>query len=353
MTEPGSPIAVAADYFDGRRARAHRVTLSVAGDRLRIVGDGIDLTVPLASVDWSERQRQGAWTAALPDGASLHALADEPWDALQVAAGRRVSATARAEQSWRGVVVALIALVLLLGGGWIWGVPLAARGLVAVIPLDVDRFIGDQVAASLGTQWFETSRLEPADRDRIAATFDAAVRSAWTGDETPRYQLRFVRSRIGPNAFALPGGQIMLTDELVALARKAGPDADAIVIGVLAHELGHVHHRHAMRALVQASLVAAVASVALGDFSALLAGAPAVLIQRGYSRDFERESDRESVRVLAAAGLPPAAMARFFELVAEARDDPATGGPLGQIAIALASHPADAERIRFFRERSR
>ena len=108
-----------------------------------------------------------------------------------------------------------------------------------------------------------------------------------------------------------------------------------------------------MRALVQASLVAAVASVALGDFSALLAGAPAVLIQRGYSRDFERESDRESVRVLAAAGLPPAAMARFFELVAEARDDPASGGPLGRIAIALASHPADAERIRFFRERSR
>ncbi len=80
------------------------------------------------------------------------------------------------------------------------------------------------------------------------------------------YAIRFRASKIGPNALALPGGVIYVTDELVELA----PDDDA-VIGVLAHELGHIEQRHLMRRLFASAAVGAAAAVLFGDVSTVLA----------------------------------------------------------------------------------
>ena len=81
----------------------------------------------------------------------------------------------------------------------------------------------------------------------------------------PRHRLVFRKSRIGPNAFALPGGTMVMTDQLVELVDHD----DAVLTGVLAHELGHLQARHGMRMLVQATAIGAVSSLVFGDFSAL------------------------------------------------------------------------------------
>ena len=81
----------------------------------------------------------------------------------------------------------------------------------------------------------------------------------------------------------------------------------------------------------------------------MLAGVPALLGQMAYSRDVEREADPESSAVLRAAGLSPEVMVELFE---RARSGWAAGAttPTG---IALAWHPADAERVALFREAAR
>jgi Zn-dependent protease with chaperone function len=124
---------------------------------------------------------------------------------------------------------------------------------------------------------------------------------------------------------------------------------------VLAHEVGHVRHRHGMRMLVQFALLGTVTGLAIGDFSSLLAAVPALLGQMAYSRDFEREADAESVRLLRTAGISPDVMVAFFERVDAWRRSKA-----GQLVgadfdpgIAFSSHPADAERIAFFRAAAR
>jgi predicted Zn-dependent protease len=168
----------------------------------------------------------------------------------------------------------------------------------------------------------------------------------------PAYRLVFRASRIGPNAFALPGGTIVLTDELV---RRVDADA-AIVTGVLAHELGHLRERHGLRLLAQVGALGLLWSALLGDFSGLLATAPALLGQASYSRDAEREADGEAVRVLRAAGIAPTVMVTLFEKLAARDDAPSQAGARdgddapSWLGIAIASHPADAERIRFFRD---
>ncbi|HWH83980.1 MAG TPA: M48 family metallopeptidase, partial [Burkholderiaceae bacterium] len=192
----------------------------------------------------------------------------------------------------------------------------------------------------------------------LRAAFAHALAQA--GPELARtpYDLRFHaspargaggRGGIGPNAFALPGGTIVVTDEMLALLQGR----DDVLIGVLGHELGHVRRRHGMRLLVQTTLIATASSLAWGDFSSVLAAAPALLGQRSYSRDFEREADTDAITLLQANGLSPALMVELFERLAAQRSGAQRDTehrPAVDLGIALASHPDDAERIARFRE---
>jgi predicted Zn-dependent protease len=81
-----------------------------------------------------------------------------------------------------------------------------------------------------------------------------------------------------------------------------------------------------------------------------LAGAGALLAQLAYSRDAEREADHVAARVLLGSGRKPEAMLVLFERLNQRKDQQAEGRGLGGLPIALASHPADEERVRFFRE---
>ena len=347
-TPPDSSIA--ADYFDGRSAQAHAVRLQLAMGELQIRAPGFTRSVPAREVLWPERTRHGIRVAHLPGGGSLHCDDAAAWDAWLQAGGRGDSLVVKAQQSWRWALASVAALTLLLAAMYQWGLPGLARATVSAIPQSVDQSLGEAALNALDDQVLAPSRLSAQQQQRLLDHFARAV-AALPADTVPAHRVVFRKSRIGPNAFALPGGTMVMTDELVELV---GGD-EAVVSGVLAHELGHVRQRHGMRMLVQASVLGIVASVALGDFSSVLAGVPVLLGQAGYSRDFEREADAEAVRVLKAAGVSPEVMVTFFEKVAAKhghgkRGDAAHEDDASGLGIAIASHPADAERIRFFRE---
>jgi Zn-dependent protease with chaperone function len=132
-------------------------------------------------------------------------------------------------------------------------------------------------------------------------------------------------------------------------------DGDSQVLNaVLAHELGHVQHRDGLRMLVHVTVLGSVSSALLGDFSSVLAAAPILLGQAQYSRQAEHQADVYSVHLLKAAHIPPSVMVKLFEKLAqhqhkdkhEADEDPSAT----LLGIAFASHPADSERIAFFRQ---
>jgi predicted Zn-dependent protease len=91
-----------------------------------------------------------------------------------------------------------------------------------------------------------------------------------------------------------------------------------------------------------------------GDFSTLLASVPVALGNASYSRAAEREADQVAARMLTAAGIGPQVMVRFFATIGRVPEAPpdADAQPAWS-GISIASHPADAERIRFFREAGR
>lgn len=356
--------ALAAEYFDGRSARAHAVRLRLDGDVLVVEGDELSRRVPCREVVWPERTRHGVRVAHLRDGASIQCRDSEAWDAWTRSGGRRESLVVKAQQSWRWALVSVVVLVATLVAGYLWGLPWAARKAVAVVPLSVDENIGESALVSIDEHLMAPSQLPADQQARISAAFERAVATLPPGT-APAHHLVFRKSRIGPNAFALPGGTMVMTDELVKLVKGD----EAVIVGVLGHELGHVRRRHGMRMLTQVSVLGAVSALVFGDFNGLLAAAPVWLGQASYSRDAEREADEDSVRLMKAAGVSPQAMVRFFELIAayvpqdeEAKAGEAASAPkpaaagderkrrqASWLGIAIASHPADEERIAFFR----
>jgi Zn-dependent protease with chaperone function len=138
------------------------------------------------------------------------------------------------------------------------------------------------------------------------------------------------------NAFALPDGIVVVTDELVELSQNEDE-----VVAVLAHEVGHVRGRHALRMLLQGAGVAAITLAVFGDVSstsALAASVPTVLINAKHSREFEVEADEFAKQWLREHGIP---QRRFDDLLCRLEKS----SPAGDETITyLRSHPPTAER---------
>ena len=242
----------------------------------------------MAEVQWPEPTRHGQRTLNLKEGGSLQVAGAAAFDAWRALHGPRKGWVVFAQQHWRGTLVALVALVAVGAAGYRWGVPAAARGLVALVPVAAYQAVGAQALESVQGRWLKPTQLPVVRQQALRSAFAQMAAQAWpaagpTQSSTiraPAYTLRFhaATRALGPNAFALPGGDIVITDERVALL----DGHDDTLLGVMAHEqLGHVQHRHGMHALAQFTLLSTATSIALGDFNSVLAVLPAGLAQMG------------------------------------------------------------------------
>ncbi|MCT7373798.1 M48 family metallopeptidase [Chelativorans salis] len=212
-------------------------------------------------------------------------------------------------------LILLVAVVAVLCVGlYRYALPIAVEVAVAVTPPAAPRLMGQSALASLDQTVLAPSQLEGQRRQAITSDFRTLAELTPGGADA--FDLQFRRGGvIGPNAFALPDGTIVLTDELVRLAR----DEDA-VLGVLAHEIGHVVHKHSLRRLYRAAGITTLIMFIGGDIGS---GMEEVLVQGAglmtlsYSRDQESEADRYSVELMAKAGREPAGLARLFDVLRE------------------------------------
>jgi len=344
-------------WFDGRNPRARPARIQLQGDDLLVhcEDDLAPRRYPLSGVRWPERRSHGQRQTDLPDGSLLQHADSVEWDRWWAAQGLQEPTVVGWMQSWHATFVAMAGTVAMLAVAWVWGVPLLSSTLAHLVPYSVESTIGRQGLEQLDRLFLAPSALPQAEQEAVRNRFATTLQRAFPDGRLPRWQLSFHASQaLGANAFALPGGYIVVTDELVQLLRDQ-PDA---MTGVLAHELGHVEHRHGLDLMVRASLVSAMVGVVLGDASGFLASVPATLLTQAYSRDAEREADEFAAFTLDRAGVSPAVMVSFFERLqrqgparpggATQEGEPGAGKGSG-LPIAISSHPDIEERIGFFR----
>ena len=324
-------MSCAATHFDGRSAAGRTVLVRVEDRSLVIVSREAIERVPLADVGVSEAFAHAPRMLRLPDGGTLEVHdAKREFAAALAGAGWRESWVVRLQRAWAAVAIGVFALVGAAGWLYVAGVPALARAVANAMPAGVERRLGDSVLAMLDERRFHASRLPRERQLAIETRFLAAAEIA-----APGVDVRLLFRRGPVNAFALPGGTIVLFDGLVDLAQD-----DDQILGVLGHELGHVRARHSTRQLLQALGVGAVAGLLWGDFSTVAANVPIVLGVMRYGRAFEDEADAFALGFMRANGLPPQALVDFFRRVQ--LDERARGTDVPDF---LRTHPDTQARI--------
>lgn len=339
---------ITANYFDGQNARLHPVELKPGDDALMVMGSAIAKEYAYQEVTLAEPFADAPAVLYFADGARCEVGGAGAGQALADALGYRKSAVVRWQERWPAALLALVLLVAAGLASMTWGLPAAAEKIAAAIPPSLDQRLGETARQGLDAQLLEPSRLS----ERRVAQVEQVLRSIAPGGARLPIQL-LVRSapRLGANALALLDGTIMLTDAMIlhilGKADNFDEQQQAQLAGVLAHEIGHIEGRHSVRVMARSSLTAAASAALFGDFSAVAAGLPAVLMNMRYSREMESEADGYAIALLKEKGISPAPLADLFESLEEVhQSDPGRRLPrwMNASMTYMSSHPASAER---------
>ncbi len=336
-------MRTSARYYDGRTSAAHPVTVSLAGGSLLLHGEGVEREILLEEVSLSAPLGSMGRTLRLPGGGKCE-LADGLF--ARVLEERLGGTPLRAVHRWESSLrLASVALLLTVAAVWLFllfGIPLMAKGIAYSIPPETERLSGERALALLDRMWLEPTGLDPSRQHELDALFaDVTSASGALGS-----RLLYRRSTaLGANAFALPGGTVVLTDALVELART-----DDEIAAVLAHEVGHLQGRHLLRHTLQSLGAGLVVATLTGDVTSvttLSAAIPTALVEAGFSRDMEREADDAAAAYLRSRGLPVdpfAAILRRLEEAHRAVETTEEGQGLRPLDY-FSTHPPTGERI--------
>ena len=141
------------------------------------------------------------------------------------------------------------------------------------------------------------------------------------------------------NAFALPGGQVFVTNGLLSRL-----ESESQVAGVLAHEIAHVIARHGAEHLAKQQLTQGLAGAAViasydpgspaSGAGGAIAAAIGQLVTMRFSREDELESDELAVRFMSESGYDPGAMLTLMEVLS-------SGGRMPEF---FSTHPSPENR---------
>lgn len=180
-----------------------------------------------------------------------------------------------------------------------------------------------------------------AAREYVNRVGRKLVRDTNVDESAYQFEFHLLADRRTVNAFALPGGQIFITEALFRLLQTEDELA-----GVLGHEIGHVVGRHSSEQIAKTELVGGLTTafvVATSDGSgggnAQLARLVNQAVNTKYGRDDELESDRLGVKFMHESGYNPEALIKVMEILKRA-----SGGGGGQPEF-LSTHPSSENRI--------
>ena len=305
-----------AEFNDGKSALPHPAVCYFLGERLELRSPGGDKLAVWARDDIlaeSPEKRPLRLRRSANGGERLVVRDDAAIDRFKVWLSPVLSRhRAKIRRRW---LLGAVAVWLLLALGWL-GVPYAVNFVADRIPYEWERAMGEEARGVVGRILSGVYSGDAPWRDcgpGYAALRELAARLE-NADDAGGYAFSVsVLDADLVNAFALPGGFIVVTTGLIRQCRT--PDELA---GVLAHEMAHVTERHNTRRLVRDQALAFVLKLATGggDTANFAGSVGNAVVSSKFSREDEREADILGVRRLARAGINPESTAQFFAGIA-------------------------------------
>ena len=337
-------IEFEATYYDGIHPVGESVAVLITENgKTNIKGQNISYSCNWLDIQVNTQLGETVRVLNLPNGAKCESIAHDQINQLQhqysrVGFGKILHTL---ESRWHYVLIASLVVVGFTWAMITYGIPSLAKSVAFNIPVSVDEKLSEGTLSFLDKHILDPSQLESSTQRRLQKKFKIMVERT---EDDHSYQLLFRRG-IGPNAFALPSGHIVATDELVELA-----DSDEEILAVLAHEIGHVVYKHGLRSVLQSSAAALLLTAVTGDISTasgLAAAMPVLLLETKYSRKFEHEADEYAFNYMQANNIDTKYFATILEkITGEDREEEES------LFNYLSTHPMTSERTRRFRDNS-
>ncbi|OUR65800.1 hypothetical protein A9Q79_02075 [Methylophaga sp. 42_25_T18] len=293
------------NFFDGSDSKLHAAELTLSGDTV-IVHDSVSrqilLQIESAALAINARVGNSIRAITFNDGSKFETNDNVAVDALQ-------AQIAPSKQQWLywlenhyPMMFAMLASIIIIG--WLsvqYGIPGSAKWVAHQVPADLYYDTGEETLKYMDKAFLEPSTLSINRQQTLRNTFLSQLDELEL-DIPIRIEFR-QGNLMGANAFALPSGMIVFTDELVNMACD-----DQELIAIFGHELGHIEHRHMIRSVLQSSFIAIATVMLIGDASFLgevIIALPAFLLEMNYSRGFEQEADAYALAFMQQKNITP------------------------------------------------
>lgn len=328
-------------YYDGKTSYRYDVSLDFVCDgTIVLTGDQVLKKAAFVEIKISSRIANTPRYLYFADGGKFettdNAFIDKMSATFMIC--NKSTFIHRIESKSRIVVLSLLTILLCSFLFYRYVIPYASQKIAFNLPVETNIKVSEKSLEILDNNLFESSTLAHERQENLQAGFDSIIAGI---AEDFDFKLLFRKGgRIGANAFALPSGNIIITDELIELSEN-----DDEIISILAHEVGHVVNRHGLRTIINNSAVFFLISFITGDIStgsSLIAAIPTLLVQNKYSRDYEKEADLYSYNYLVKNNIETINFSNIMERLS------AKHGAEGEISI-ISTHPSTEERIRLFK----
>lgn len=224
-----------------------------------------------------------------------------------------------------GAVITVVLLFSFAAASLYFLAPKLIEKIADTLPVETEVQLGDKL--------FEQTKVEftfNEEKTKIAQQFFDSLRFE------SRYPIRVhvVKSN-ELNAFAMPGGHIVIYDSIIRTMKSSEELA-----GLFAHEFSHINKHHSTRTLIQMAGTYGLLSLLVGDvsgFASLIVLNANELLNMSYSRSFEQEADREGVKLLVKRGIDPEGMVLLLKQLKAAETT--------AVPQFLSTHPLTQNRI--------
>lgn len=341
-SDTGAPCR--GQYFDGESALAHDVVVRCTATVLEAARAGEVVVAwtysDLLAPDPVISGRPARITHASAPYARI--VVDEPDFAdLILQHAPHLSSRAHGLQTAKIVGICMLIAVAFVAISYLF-LTYAPRTVAGVMPDSWRKSLGAQVEQLLvGSHAICTAP------DGVAALEAIKERLTTHGSDPTQFKVQVYDMPI-INAFALPGGTIVISHKLIVSSE--GPEG---VTGVLAHEMGHVIERDSEAQLVRSLGISVIQQVLFGGSSGMgdaVGGIAGFLTLVSYTREAERRADRHANAFLEAAAVDPDGLIKFFELIKEKQGGASQNRKKSELGSLFSTHPGLTERIETLRD---
>jgi len=332
-------MQISAKMYDGKSSKEHNITIDFTKDgHLKIESYGID--VALKDVKISSRLGSTPRVIHLPNGERCKSEENDKIDEIMDKLNIKRSKIHKLERSWKLAIASIAIIAFFVLFMVTAGADYSANFLANILPQTTLDKASKNTLSLLDKKYLHKSNLSNDKKAKILKMFKKLT------NNDKRYKLHFRSSpMMGANAFALPSGDVVLLDELVFLDKD--PNLYG-VLGVLAHEKGHVVYKHGLKGLIKGAVATTIVGYITGDVSFIVTTLPTALITSKYSREYETQADHYAKSELNRLHISSKPLAKLFENMEKFY---AKKGKESNSTISIHyfdSHPLTKERIKYF-----